>query len=1266
MIPLSPQRFLANNRNLLRDALLTASSVLAVENKVLSIPTARKGTAQVALTGTYTGDEEATYDIQIVDTDVDVPRISAPTFAGAGSGTLSDIEASGSAQIYTVELSNAGTPASVAQIDLAGVKVKARATGVDGNLIRLTVDQTELTFDASAYSLLVDLQAGQGGPTAPFIGQGFDWDSAILDANGLIPTSAHRIAFGDDRSSIYLAYKQFKAATGNWEYHLVPALARNVSRGTPIFFVTGGRDVAVTDGTSTETYTGIVTDYDILIALRTLSTLVVVEGVVANDRSPTGQASRELTLRTDAHAEVSSGSGSQYATGFINTTVTSDAPTELITATCYAVTLRDHPLASLGRERWALKGSLSGDLGTIVTGEAYQQPGGHFGLTVPIKLPPGFGAAKGNFSVVSIDRVNRTPGNENDPPICPVLAPLGPAAVDQTITLTYEPRPTGNCGCDAIPAPNFSSFCLGTKTGDGDGTMTYSTDTIARLVDLRDWYAGIVVANSSQGTGGGDYDQAPLLSKPITRRALGAVVDNRVTQYDETGTTTLTYPNDGNAAASSDVISGRSVYNDSGNTQIDGFPTYDVRRLLSYTPFDTEPLRDMVDRFERALAEIDALEAGALKTAGEDAWDVAVVEMKTDIEDQLDPAAVTYSIFDNVVADPEAALNVNASEAITAGSLVLVYREPGTTDGLLVRKWVPGVAGAKGFVKADAAGSPLTVDVYFAGVNGAAVAEAAIVPGSQYGGSTTTSGRYVVGPAPGNPPTTVYKVGPAVSTTEITHDVINSGLTASGGGATNRLSILADRYRSRLEWVSISGGISHLGKSNASTVLESGDGCWRDTNDAMWFKVVGSEGGEYAPAFVNTPYYSSRRAGLRGRFYSTHEFGFQISVKCPNRLQAGDKIILQINESSWGATYQIGDVLSLPIVSGAALFLTGGVDGSPEQTWNVRGSDDGPLADFIYDPDAPAPYSASGLALTLNPGGIPFAKGDRFRFAVEGGSYQWRKNGGAWQGGSPLPPIPLTATLIDAGLSAEFLTGATTSFVAGDTFRFRALQPWAVSKMQSPTPVARAWKWSGAGATLEAEFDDVEQLDMVALLLTLPDGATVTLEGGVDSSGYTWSETLTYRSGQAWKVIDHTARFVRLTFTDAGSLRFAWIGSPIATPRTADWSPVKTYAGNQQSSGLLQGSRYLGRAVSGDVSWSEGSMFESDVVALSDMLDYVKERDDEPIIFVPQITRTTEPFVFGIINSGSVEFPDIHGYQRNANAPRELSAKIPIAGIWLH
>lgn len=1261
-MPCAPLRILCNQQNLIRTATLAPSSVKPAENTVIPIAAARTGSGTVELSGAYTGAENATLDIEIVDLAVVTKLPSAPTFYGVGSGTLTAIDASGfAAQRVTVELKDAGIPILFAKLDFEGVKIVARNTGSVGNNISINIDQSTLSFAAQDFSLLSDLKAGAGGPTSGLTGSGYEWDTAVMGDDGVIPSTAHRIAFGDDASAIYLAYKQY--VDNVWRYHFVPALLRDVARGTVIKFVTGGRAVTITDTTTmtptVETYADIESVYDLLHAVRETSDLVTVEGVVAFDRTPSGQAARELLARTDAHVEPSYGSGSHYATGFTAAFADSGAATELITATCFANTPKDHPLARLGAERWEVKSSLRGTLAAAITGVAYV--GDTFGFLIPPKFPPGFGGVqKGTFSLVSIVYEVRNPNEAEAPPICMVLAPLGPNAVDQTITLKYAHRPSGTCNCEDMPKPRFDASCLGTNDqGAGDGTMSYSAANRARIVDLRSWMTDLVFDQSTNGYDGGqvndqgNYDQAPLIAKPITRHVLTQFRDDEV--YPLTETLVVTTP----PGTGTKTQSYGPLITDGGGVLSTSRPYY------SYTPFDTESLIAMVDRFELALAQIDALTAGTEspdpKEQGETAWDAAVAKLKADVEAQL--GVLDYSIFGTDVPDPEAGIEVEASEALVGGDVVLVYRLAGTPGTLRVRKWVPGIAGALGFVKADAAGSPLTATVYFAGLNSAAQ-PGSFTPGTFYSASTTTPGQYVATATSGPPP--YYTAGPATTASEINHMVVYAGLSTSGAGALNRLAILADRYRENLKLVLSTAGIAP--KSDAS-ILESGDGCWRDSGDAMWWEVSGSAGGGYAPAFSNQPYYASRRAEENGKYYSTHEFGFRINVKCPERLKAGDTITLAIGSAVWSPTYQIGDELVLPIVAGADLRLAGGQDGNDVQQWNVTGSVAGPLPVYSLNIDAPTAYSSGGLSFLITPGAIAFALGDKFTFALEGGHFKWRVNTGMWNVSSPLDAIPVGPVLLYEGLSATFATGNASSFSPGDRYSFRLLQPRAASNLQ--TPGVEVWQWDGDDPEFVFDLGSVEDVANLALALhTLPDGCTITVDGSVAlGSPFTpdWTETLVWREGPIYKQLAtvQSARYLRLTINDAPDAMIGWFfaGPAVMTTLSADLELSKAWKLNRGAGGLFGGGRYLAKAVNGSVEWTEGALLEGDVEKLEAMLDYSKANGDEPILIVPNYTRPEKAFL-GRIAVDEVNFPDVFSYQPMAGKSQRLSARFALAGVY--
>ena len=1076
-MPCAPQRFLANNRNAIREAVLAASSVLPKANSVFPIPTARTGTAQVQITGDYTGDGDATYDFEIVDDDVETPLISAPVFSGAGSGTLTDISADLSAQEITVELSESGVPLLAAATDFEGVTLKARTAGAAGNSIHIHVDQSPLTFTPQDYSLLRDLAAGAGGQDSPLSGSEYDFDTAILGADNAIPTAAHRVSFGDDRSAVYLQYKAYK--DGAWSYYFVPALKRDVPKGTVVNFVTGGRTVTIYPGSTPETYTDIVTLYDLLIAIKTQSALIDVDGVVANDRSPTGQASQELQTRTDAHAQPSFGAGSDSALGFENVSVASNAGTQLVIATCRAVGPEDHPLAHVGKTRWELSSSLLGALGTIVEGEDFS--GRYFGLRIPVRLPYNFGstAQKGRFEVTGISYVARSDGDPDPPPICPVALTLGPAAVDQTLTLVYTKRPSGDCDCSDLPIPDLNTSCLGNvDLTAGDSMSDYQTDTIARLKDLREWFTGVVRAQSA--------------AVPTTNAVANySTIDSFIDAAKVPATTDANLPASG---------------------EIDG-------------AYDQHPksLTEVVDMFERALAQIDPLEGGTPSLRGDGclAWDDAVSELKDDVAAFVAAASIT-------------------------------------------------------------------------------------------------------------------------------------------------LSIPAARYTARIGFVLMCAGISQVSGA-ASDLPLSGDGCWRDNGDPYYWSVSGSAAGGYAPAFSNVPYYSSRPSGNKGQYFSTKEFAFQLNIKCPDDLREGDTITLVIGNAQWPSTYQIGDTLTLPIVGASDLYLAGGQDASLVQTWLVNGSLAGPFPSFAYDPDSPTPYSDATvptLSFTLTPGGIDFEKGDRFAFSIEGGHYKWRKDEGAWQLATPPEPIPIGPVLFDEGLSVEFVTGAAPSFAAGDRFSFRARQPWSVENVR--TPNVQRWKWDEANPVFEATFAPID-IDSVAIAFhTIPEGAAILLEGG--AGGWDWSESVTWREGVIAHLLSETREAqdrLRLTFTDAtdGSIGWIWAGVGFATTRSADSLPRPSTKFARGEGGLYQGGRFLGKGVAGNVEWSESGLTEADVAGLLELFYWVKEHNDEPLVFLPQYTRPEDAFAVRIA-SDDVEFPDLFGYQPDADAERLQGGTLTLAAVY--
>lgn len=1179
----SPQRYLANHINAVRTAtVFTPSSVQSISNQVQQIPTARNGSAQVTISGPYSGVAEATYDIEIVDATITVPVISKPIVSGEGSATLSAITASAPAQEWTVTLTSAGQSLLFAGVDLEGAILQSRVGGATGNLLRLHIDQAAIVRTAQPFSLLHDLPIGAGSDSAPMEGPEFDYDAAVLGADGLIPPTstaiapdalnqAHRISFGDD-PSIYLQYKQYK--DGKWLYYLAPELKRAAAAGTVISYVTGGRTVTVTNGTTTDTFVSIVTLYDLLAKLNaTGSTLIQATGVVANDRTPKGQAAHELQTRTDAHVEPSYGTGSAVCKGFVNTSCTSIAGTQLVIATCKANT-------RVGQEQWQLTSSLLGNLGVITTGQLFSNA--YFTLKVPVVLPFNFGTQHANFYVQSIDFISRS-GSDPDPTdtVCPVGLALGPNAIDGTVTLTWTKRPSGNCLCAGMPIPNLDTFCLGNDGGEGEGAMD-SAD-IARMVVLRDWYADTVRANSAA------WQKAFTPALPFSFGQL--TVDQApfvMTAAAPTGTAT-------------------------------------TGSIPSVTGFNPQPLTALVSYFQGVLTQIDALPAGALRTAGIAAWDTAIAEMQDDV--------------DNNSRNLQTKATYNASEALTAGNAVAIWRNE--AGALKVRKAVPG-GERYGYVIADVA-SGAAATVYFFGTNAHV---SGLVRGSFYVPLVDGTGGWTVITANGSE---FYSV--ALSTTEL--NVLPGPISAL------YLAFLSDRYAARADWALMSAGI--LPKADASTA-GSGDGCWLDWG-GDFFDVRGPNG-KYGPLFPNHKYWSVQRPNDQSPYYATHEFGLQVNDKCISRLKYGDKITLVIGNAGNASTYQLDDQCILPIIAGSDLYLAGGQDASLVQKWSVNGAVSGARPVYSYDPGAPAAYvDGTLLGFLLNPGGIPCVEGFSFRFSVEGGHWRWRKNAGAWSGSID---VPAGTVALDSGLSIAFATGAAPSFAALDRFSFRALQPWAVSNLISPDKAR--WQWTGSSANVVIDFGSPKTIDGLAIALhTLPAGATITLEGGNSAGVYLWTETPTWQTGVIGLAFAtaHPARYLRLSVANAtgGGIGWFWAGQMLRTSLSANTTPRRSYKMSRASAAMNGAAVYLGKAMSADVVWTAGAWSETDLTAFAALIDWIKTQNDEAFVFMPQASRSNEAYLVRIVTD-DIDTPEEWDMNPDASTQRRFSARLPLQGFY--
>lgn len=453
------QAFLYQKNNALLNATIEAA-VSPSGKSPLVYPASKQGNGNIRLQGNYDGLIDAAYDIQIADTAFTNPVVSAPVFRGAGTGKITDIEAVGlDAQKIIVLCQSTGVTTQSAEVEIEGVRFRAKSGGAAGNTIYITVDDSPLVFIPTDYSTLKDLRVGD----TALEGQEWDWDTKVI-LGDIIPETAHRVAFGADRLHIHLQYKKFE--NGVYKYYFVPAIRYAVKAGTKVYFATEGRTVTVTDGVTSEEYTGIVTIADFWTAVKALPSALIepVTGSIDTSRTPSSPAVRELAIRTDAYAlpTYRSEKSSEYAGDLTGIVVDSDTKTELIEVKCVDNTF-------IGKEKWTVKGSSSGDLGQALTGDANDF--GPVTFTIPTKLPDDISNIENWSHKVNYET---RPTGTTPPPICFAMR-LGINSQPQTLTLTYTEKPA-NCFC---PPVTFNERYLGYDEEGGEiGTMYTIEDLI--------------------------------------------------------------------------------------------------------------------------------------------------------------------------------------------------------------------------------------------------------------------------------------------------------------------------------------------------------------------------------------------------------------------------------------------------------------------------------------------------------------------------------------------------------------------------------------------------------------------------------------------------------------------------------------------------------------------------------------------------------------------------------------------------------------------
>ncbi|MDG4549874.1 MAG: hypothetical protein P9F19_01485 [Candidatus Contendobacter sp.] len=479
----SPHRFLANDRNAAAAATVTATSVRPAERTIHPRRLTRTGNGTITLTGPYTGAADTVVEVEIRPSGGSAVGVTDPVFAGAGNGALAEVSADpGSVdQVITVTLADLGTATTQAQLAVYGHwLIRAKAGGAGGNALVLTVAPSLTLSDAPVGALSIPIAAD----TAEWSDRRGDFGAAALNPDGTIPATAPRLVFGRNPAQVYRHFKRWDGA--RWQYGISPAAATGYAVGDLVHTVAGSYAVTITDGATTETYPGVVTLYDLLLALNG-SALVEAVGVVANDQKPGGIAALDLPLRTQSYLLPISKSAPDLP-DLQNVAIADDAPTETVTLKCTKNT-------PLGAETWAVLSRVAGELPPATTGVPYE--GEFLAFTVPVVVPAVV-PTQGSIAITK----QELSGSEADPPVLPGICldrpRLGIKASTKTLKLVYKRRPLADCVCtNAAVTGGPDPDCLGQDAAEGGSMGTLAAGYQSRLEELYTWRRGFINANTA-------------------------------------------------------------------------------------------------------------------------------------------------------------------------------------------------------------------------------------------------------------------------------------------------------------------------------------------------------------------------------------------------------------------------------------------------------------------------------------------------------------------------------------------------------------------------------------------------------------------------------------------------------------------------------------------------------------------------------------------------------------------------------------------------
>jgi len=330
------------------------------------------------------------------------------------------------------------------------------------------------------------------------------------------------------------------------------------------------------------------------------------------------------------------------------------------------------------------------------------------------------------------------------------------------------------------------------------------------------------------------------------------------------------------------------------------------------------------------------------------------------------------------------------------------------------------------------------------------------------------------------------------------------------------------------------------------------------------------------------------------------------------------------------------------------LEFGGGQIGDDTLTFSVFGSVDGRLIDYELDTTAPAAYADDGVAFLITPGGIDFALGDQWTFAVEGGRFEWRKDAGSWS--SPLDIDAAAPVGIGDGLSVVFSAGSAPSWVAAATWSFEALASNGPEQLRRPTP--EYFTWSTSQQLVIAPTAPTSSDGLLIAEHTIPDSATIALEGSNDNFASTpLNAPITWRARNIWLPVTSAYAKYRLTINTGGSIRWLYLG-PLSRPSIPSGLPELGVAVRRHR---LPG---LARRAALGVEVEHTALTQASVDALLADLDHAAEYD-EALLGLLLGGTAPEPAIVRIAGD-QIDIEDAFGYQPADSNDRLLSVSLTL------